>query len=278
MARGFARRTLLFCALVSLISVGALVDAASWRVIADGLDNPRGIGIGPDGGLYVAEAGSGGAGPCAPGPEGIRCYGLSGAIARIDLGTGRLERVTTGLPSLATEGDFATGPHDISFQGRGNAFFTFGFGGDPRVRELQFGAAGAAFAQLARTTPNGSWRLISDLGAFEADENSTGDEVDSNPYGVLARAGRQVVADAGANALVEIRSNGERAALATFPNRMVLAPPFLGLPPGAQISMDTVPTSVVLGPDGAYYVGQLTGFPFPVGGANVYRVPVPVCT
>jgi sugar lactone lactonase YvrE len=28
----------------------------------------------------------------------------------------------------------------------------------------------------------------------------------------------------------------------------------------------------VLGPDGAYYVSELTGFPFPVGGANVYRV------
>ena len=37
--------------------------------------------------------------------------------------------------------------------------------------------------------------------------------------------------------------------------------------------MDTVPTSVAIGPDGSYYVGQLTGFPFPVGGANVYRVP-----
>lgn len=37
--------------------------------------------------------------------------------------------------------------------------------------------------------------------------------------------------------------------------------------------MDAVPTSVAVGPDGYYYVGQLTGFPFPVGGANVYRVP-----
>ena len=36
--------------------------------------------------------------------------------------------------------------------------------------------------------------------------------------------------------------------------------------------MQAVPTSVVKGPDGALYVGQLTGFPFPVGGANVYRV------
>ena len=33
-----------------------------------------------------------------------------------------------------------------------------------------------------------------------------------------------------------------------------------------------MPTSVVKGPDGAYYVGQLTGFPFPPGGANVWRV------
>jgi len=36
--------------------------------------------------------------------------------------------------------------------------------------------------------------------------------------------------------------------------------------------MDPVPTSVVVGPDGAYYVGQLTGFPFPPGGASVFRV------
>ena len=36
--------------------------------------------------------------------------------------------------------------------------------------------------------------------------------------------------------------------------------------------MDAVPTSVTRGPDGALYVGQLTGFPFPVGGANVYRI------
>jgi sugar lactone lactonase YvrE len=34
-----------------------------------------------------------------------------------------------------------------------------------------------------------------------------------------------------------------------------------------------VPTSVAVGPDGALYVGQLTGFPFPVGGASVWRVP-----
>jgi sugar lactone lactonase YvrE len=33
-----------------------------------------------------------------------------------------------------------------------------------------------------------------------------------------------------------------------------------------------VPTGIVEGPDGAYYMSQLTGFPFPIGGANVYRI------
>ncbi len=35
-----------------------------------------------------------------------------------------------------------------------------------------------------------------------------------------------------------------------------------------------MPNSVAVGPDGDYYVGELTGFPFPQGGAPVYRVPV----
>jgi sugar lactone lactonase YvrE len=38
------------------------------------------------------------------------------------------------------------------------------------------------------------------------------------------------------------------------------------------IPMDSVPVAITVGPDGALYVGELTGFPFPVGGANVYRV------
>jgi hypothetical protein len=264
---------LLVCVLAIATALGTMVSAESWEVIATALDNPRGLTIGPDGHLYVAEAGRGGSGACAPGPEGVRCYGDTGAITRIDLRTGSVERVASGLPSLATDGDFATGPHDISFQGLGNGFFTLGFGGNPNVRTEQFGDEGAAFAHLARTNPSGGWRFVTDLGAFEDAVNPTGDEVDSNPYGVLALPGKQVIADAGANVLLERRANGRVSPLATFPNRMVDAPSFLGLPPGTQLSMDTVPTSVAVGPDGAYYVGQLTGFPFPVGGANVYRVP-----
>ena len=43
-------------------------------------------------------------------------------------------------------------------------------------------------------------------------------------------------------------------------------------PPGTQIPTDAVPTSVVRGPDNAYYISQLTGFPFEQGDANIWRV------
>ncbi len=242
-------------------------------VIASGLNNPRGLALGPDGALYVAEAGGGGAGPCAEGPEGPRCFGTTGSITRIDLHTGTATHVATGIPSLATaDGSFASGIHDISFLGLGNGSFTIGFGGNPNNRISEFGPAGASFARLGRMKGFGGWKLQQDLGAYEAANNPTGDEVDSNPYGILSLAGKQVVTDAGANALNQVNEKGKIETLATFPDRLVDAPPFLELPPGTQIPMDAVPTSIALGSDGYYYVGQLTGFPFPVAGANIYRV------
>ena len=36
--------------------------------------------------------------------------------------------------------------------------------------------------------------------------------------------------------------------------------------------MDAVPTAAANGPDGAIFVSHLTGFPFPKGGASIWRV------
>lgn len=172
-------------------------------VIASGLNNPRGLTLSPDGAIYVAEAGSGGAGPCAPGPDDVRCYGTSGSITQIDLKNGAVSRIATGLPSIAPPGgDFAEGVHDVSFQGLGNLYFTVGFGGDPANRTIFFGQGGENLARIGRMTPRGSWTLQEDLGDFEAAVNPTGDEIDTNPYGLLAIPGKRVVADAGANDLV----------------------------------------------------------------------------
>ena len=89
----------------------------------------------------------------------------------------------------------------------------------------------------------------------------------SNAVDVLFDRGRFVIADAGGNAIDRASFFGRVSNLAVFPNRLVPNP--FG---GPDIPMQAVPTSVVEGPDHQYYVTQLTGFPFPPGGANVYRV------
>lgn len=58
--------------------------AASLAVVMSNLDNPRGLAWGPEGGLYVAEAGSPVVnGPCAPIARGENCYSGTGAISRL---------------------------------------------------------------------------------------------------------------------------------------------------------------------------------------------------
>jgi hypothetical protein len=255
----------------SLALPGAAVGAAAApqvTVIAHGLDNPRGIAFGPEGALYVAEAGRGGAGPCTTfelfgGPV---CFGPSGAVTRVLHRDQR--RVTSGLGSFAhPDGGSAFGPHDISFQLGGTAYVTVGgcFAG---LTPAQGNCGG-----LFRLGRNGEPRLVADLNAFELQNNPDGAHPgESDPYSVLALPGERIVTDAAGNDLLRVGPDSRISTLAVFPQRLVTAPPSLGLPPGTQLPMDSVPTPVVRGPDGALYVGELTGFPFPVGGARIYRV------
>ena len=240
-------------------------------VVAGGLNNPRGVAIAPNGQIFVAEAGTGGAGPCIAGPEGEACFGTTGAIARVQ--PGKVTRVVTGLPSLAgPDGSGATGSHKLSFQGRGNLYATIGLGGNLATR-AEFGAAGERLGTLVRVSvANGrAWR-IADLAKYEEMNDPDGAGADSNPYGVLAAARGVYSTDAGGNDLLFTSRSGRTRTVAVFPDRMVDAPPFLGLPPGTQIPMQAVPTGVARGADGALYVSELSGFPFPVGGSTIWRV------
>jgi sugar lactone lactonase YvrE len=245
-------------------------------VVADGLDNPRGIGFGPDGALYVAESGSGGSGPCIPSPEGGEaCFGRTGAVTRI---TKRSQhRVLTGLPSVAGAGGVAaSGPVDLGFSGWTGYLLVGNPGGGTDTRE-RLGPGAGRFGKLLKVDLHGI-RAVADFPRFEEKNNpdkgagaEPGLEIDSNPNGLLVRKHSQVVADAGGNDLLKVDHKGRISVLAVFPPRLVDAPPGIpGLPP--ELPMQAVPTSVVKGPDGAYYVGQLTGFPFPPGGAKVFRV------
>ena len=144
---------------------------------------------------------------------------------------------------------------------RFRARITIGLAADPAVR-TPFTAAGIRLGTLVRVLPTGAWDYTVDISAHETATNPDGTTVDSNPYGLRVVSDRVVVTDAGANALLQISLDGSIGTLAVFPARAV-----------AGRSMQSVPTTVTSGPNGELFVGELTGVPYPVGAASVFRVP-----
>lgn len=244
---------------------------AGAEVVADGLDNPRGLLIDADGAVWVTEAGGvppDDASPCLPGPEGNEvCYGTSGAITRVD-GDSQ-ERVISGLRSIAERsGMNATGPHDLAMTTDGSIYVAFGLGADPSVRAENEAGGPEQLGRLFSVDPDsGELTEVADIAGFEASDNPDGGVVDSNPYSLAALDdGALAVTDAGGNSLLQVAADGTITPLAVFADRPVEGPD------GSEVPMNAVPTGLAVGAEGQYYVGQLTGFPFPVGGANVYTV------
>jgi Tol biopolymer transport system component len=248
--------------------------------------------------LYVAEAGRGGLDNLATAPSfpgqagGTRYYGPTGAISR--LWNGVQTRVVSGLPSHANvQGRQAIGPHDIAFLARRRddhrsqamagspdcdpacAYVAIGLFQPPRFREdYPFLKDFAKLARVAakyvfsRPSVTAKWDYIADLGKYEADNDPDQDlyppdkrKLDTNPYSLLAKPGSRafVVIDASGNSMLRVGANSRISTLAAFA-------------PHPEDPVDSVPTSVAVGPDGTYYVGELTGFPFPPAAANIYRV------
>jgi hypothetical protein len=267
-----------------LLALGVAPAAAattSVDVVATGLDSPRHLAFGSRGDVFVAESGRGGSGPCFAGGEGPACMGATGAVTKIDR-WGHQSRIVEGLASYAnTPGNLnAIGPHGITVLGADRVVVTNGGPTEPKDESgapisrdtlAEQNPVADLFGRLLRIKRHGQIRRIADIWAFERDVNpdaAVGNPaVDSNPVDVLFDRGHFVVADAGGNAVDVVNHRGRVSNLAVFPNRLVPDP--FG---GPDIPMQAVPTSVVVGPDRQYYVSQLTGFPFPPGGANVYRV------
>src|SRR5215217_2447230 len=172
------------------------------QVVMRNLDNPRGLAIGPDGALFVAEAGRGGDGPCFAVMQTV-CYGPTGAVSR--LLHGRQERVITGLPSYANAAGRAEGPNGVSLLGNGGAYVTIGFETDPNARRQAPQLTG--FARLVHISPTAflprkgsssrrpDWEFVADLGSYEIATNPDCGRIDSNPFGLVSAPGRVIVAD-----------------------------------------------------------------------------------
>lgn len=154
------------------------------------------------------------------------------------------------------------GANGVAAVGLGNAYVVTGGSTDP-------GQILPTSRKLFRVS-NGGVQLIADLWAFEQAVNPDDfwhdgpTAVESNPFDVaLLDGGRVLVADAAANTILEVDANGAIDWVA------VLTPLDMQAP---LIDPQPVPTSIAIGPDGAYYVGELTGFPGYRGASRVWRI------
>lgn len=252
----------LAAALPLVISGSASAAPAEPVVVASGLDNPRQLSWGSNGGLLVAEAGRGKVNPgpnaCFTGPEGENCLGVTGGISRIANPArtvdGDAKRVVTGLLSGASrEGGSAVGSNGVSFQ-KGKILVAMTW--VPPDVLPRTGVPKWQVGQLIQATPwpSHAKKAIADLAAIELEQNPDGTDVNPNPYAVLALDDhRSVVADAGGNHLVLV-DRGKAKVLTVMPAHGcggVVTP---------ECDMHSVPTSLTKGPGNALYVGELAHF------------------
>jgi sugar lactone lactonase YvrE len=215
------------------------------HVVVGGLHAPRHFVVWNDD-IYIAEAGTGGA-SAVDSPFGTLMVGGTGQITKVT--EGAATPFIVNLFSSFSETGEATGPHAVYIDDTA-AWVLVGQG----IPDLNVEFPTFALVQFS---PDGLTQgTVIDLYANERVNNPDGGEIDSNPVDfVVAPDGTVFVADAGANAILRVDPDGTVSTFAVWP-------PEEGQP-------QAVPTSLALDPDGNLYVGFLTGFPFPVGGAWV---------
>ncbi len=194
------------------------------------------------------------------------------------------------LGNLATEF-----PPAIAAGRHGTVYLLTGAAGPPPEEELSprlsaetTEAEPAPGATLFKWRPGWSQpRVVADIAAYQATDLDPDDQEglpeDSNPFGLAAlRDGTVLVADAAGNDLLRVWPNGHIKTVARLKPRLVEVPEGLPevppeqggpLPPaGTPILAEAVATSVTVGKDGYWYVGELRGFPATPGTSQIWRI------
>jgi len=225
------------------------------------------------------------------GPRGVDALGRGLTLVTEDDGTFSLVVERRHGPAEVRELDGlpeAAGFAQAVSAARGKVFFLTGGGG--AAEELPPGAATLYVWKHGRLAP------LADIGQHQTGDPDPTDledvPTDSNPFGLQAlHDGTVLVADAGGNDLLRVWPDGTVRTVAVFAPRLVAVPDDLPEPPpgpmralpgtsadepappdAPMMPAEAVPTSVTVGPDGYWYVGELRGFPATPGTSQVWRI------
>ncbi len=221
-----------------------------------------------------------------PDPDGVVVEGLTdprgisragGRTLLVAEGNGRITRIHPGRKGTASVRTFAEFPFDpdagpfpvdVAYQGPRHVWATLA--GDP--------AAGGS--RVVRLDRKGKVTLSFDIAAYQETDPDLDDQDDfpeeSNPFGLaILTGGGVLLADSANNDLLRITNKRKIKTVARFLREDVPWPdglPFPGPPPGTPTPAESVPTAVAIGPDGAWYVSELKGFPFIKGTSRIWRI------
>jgi hypothetical protein len=226
-------------------------------IYAHGLEGPRGLRFGPDGDLYVAEAGTGGststAGECTqvPTPPGPYTGGLTARISKISP-SGKVTTVASGFPSTISAGG-TIGVADVVFLD-GALYAVVGGGGCSHGNPKS--PSGIAKVDLK----NGSWHLIADIGAWlkthpSKYESSDDFEPDGTLYSAIAVDGRLLTVEPNHGQVISVTESGEISQVIDI----------------SASEGHIVPTSIVAR-DGSLFVGNLNLFPIDPQWARILTI------
>jgi hypothetical protein len=293
--------TLTFLSLSLAMVAAPKVQAASLSVIADGLDNPRNMDWDSNGNLYVTTSGRGGDGAdgrCIPSPSAQfipLCAGSNGSVIKI-AADGTKTDFLSNLTSIALvpSGEQAAGPADFKFDSKGNAYLLTGVAGNPNSRDsiLKAPDLGKLFKVDLGT---GGLTELADIANYEAQFNPDGTDLVSNPYALAIKDDKAFIVDGGGNTIYKVGLDGSGIQdVKAFPLLDVqlrtdqfpvlpegLVDPTGGapLPPGytqaangLPVSNQSVPTGIVVAPDGSLTVSEYSYFPYPEGEARIWEL------